>query len=65
MLSRPLFFIANLSVLSEIRAVLSRGGGAVDLTEDHKPDAPRELERIFRYTDVLLCTTKNVACFTR
>ena len=32
----------------EHRAVLSRGGKALDLTEDHKPNAPREMERIYR-----------------
>lgn len=37
--SRPMFII---------RAVLSRGGKALDLTEDHKPNAPREMERIYR-----------------
>lgn len=32
-----------------IRAVLSRGGQALNLTEDHKPNSPREMERIYRY----------------
>ncbi|CAN0407912.1 unnamed protein product, partial [Ascophyllum nodosum] len=31
------------------RAVLSRGGGAIDLTEDHKPNNPHELERIYSF----------------
>lgn len=31
------------------RAVLSRGGKALDLTDDHKPNAPKEMERIYRY----------------
>ncbi|CAN0373670.1 unnamed protein product [Ascophyllum nodosum] len=45
--------------VGDSRAVLSRGGKAVDVTEDHKPDSPRELERIFRYTTVLLLSTNN------
>eukprot|EP00903_Cladosiphon_okamuranus_P015436 g14257.t1 len=35
--------------LGDSRAVLSRGGKALDLTEDHKPNAPREMERIYRH----------------
>ncbi|CAM9762809.1 unnamed protein product, partial [Scytosiphon promiscuus] len=31
------------------RAVLSRAGQALDLTEDHKPNSPREMERIYRH----------------
>mmetsp|Transcript_42212 Transcript_42212/g.62072 ORF Transcript_42212/g.62072 Transcript_42212/m.62072 type:complete len:439 (+) Transcript_42212:68-1384(+) len=32
--------------VGDSRAVLSRRGRALDLTEDHKPDNPKELERI-------------------
>ncbi|CAN0416807.1 unnamed protein product, partial [Ascophyllum nodosum] len=39
------------------RAVLSRGGEAIDLTEDHKPNNPHELERIYRYTAELFKET--------
>ena len=49
----------------KIRAVLSRGGKAVDLTEDHKPNAPRELERIYRYTALPFCSIESVSCFAR
>ncbi|CAM9919234.1 unnamed protein product [Ectocarpus sp. 12 AP-2014] len=35
--------------LGDSRAVLSRGGKALDLTEDHKPNAPKEMERIYRH----------------
>ena len=49
-ISRPLLLrvVDSLRVPPENRAVLSRGGKAFDLTEDHKPDAPREIERIYR-----------------
>lgn len=50
------------------RAVLSRGGKSVDLTEDHKPNAPREMERIYRFGGLanlareLVCFFNCVAC---
>ena len=66
-LSDPSSSSPYFSARSENRAVLSRGGKAVDLTEDHKPNAPGELERIYRYTlygCTLLSYSKSVACFT-
>lgn len=49
----PFFCLPNMTHFDHarsinIRAVLSRGGKALDLTEDHKPNAPREMERIYR-----------------
>jgi serine/threonine protein phosphatase PrpC len=41
----PVLYTAN---LGDCRAVLCRGGAALRLSEDHKPDAPRERQRVER-----------------
>lgn len=40
---RDLIVVAN---AGDCRAVLSRGGKAIDMSEDHKPNLPKELDRI-------------------